>query len=415
MSERKHVAALDFDASTIGAHPGECPLRYASVAVKEVSCVTPLRIGICRPGAPCRSEGFCANTGIYIVDPAGSRVVTQAENFCAKGDVACRLTGLTVLPDGGYCYGTHNIVMNLEQKSDMIACSSGGARYEHYMRVMGGYVTGLTYGPDGKVWYAESEFNGIGRLAVMDVTSSSTSYSTSKTQLGLGVLAPGPGNTVWFTALHANKIGRITTFGSITEYDIPTANAQPAGIIAGPNDGKMWFTEFNVDKVASLTMPLPQVVEFYNANLDNYFIHANAAEQAAIDSGSAGPGWIHTGNSFASGGPIAVCRFYGSIAPGPNSHFYTSDANECAQLKQIQATTPATQKRWNFESNDFQTTPTTNASCPPGLVPVYRAYNNGFSRGIDSNDRITSSAAGIAAVVSKGWSSEGVVMCAPSQ
>ena len=104
---------------------------------------------------------------------------------------------------------------------------------------------------------------------------------------------------------------------------------------------------------------------------------------------------------------------YDSISPGPNSHFYTADANECAQLKQIQATTPATQKRWNFESNDFQTTPSTKKTCPANLLPIYRAYSNGFSRGVDSNHRITPSQAAIAAVVARGWSSEGVVMCAP--
>ena len=32
------------------------------------------------------------------------------------------------------------------------------------------------------------------------------------------------------------------------------------------------------------------------------------------------------------------------LSPGPNSHFYTADAAECAYLKQLQASTPATQQ-----------------------------------------------------------------------
>lgn len=99
------------------------------------------------------------------------------------------------------------------------------------------------------------------------------------------------------------------------------------------------------------------VVEFYNTNLDNYFITADANEAAQIDGGSAGPGWIRTGDTFESGGSTPVCRFYGSQSPGPNSHFYTVDASECEGLKQQQATTPATEKRWNFESLDFVSTP----------------------------------------------------------
>jgi hypothetical protein len=155
------------------------------------------------------------------------------------------------------------------------------------------------------------------------------------------------------------------------------------------------------------------VVEFYNTILDHYFITADANEVAAIDNGSAGPGWNRTGDSFKAGGDTFVCRFYGSLSPGPNSHFYTADADECALLKHLQASTPATERRWNFESNDFSTTTPVNRVCPAGLVPVYRAYNNGLARNIDSDHRITSNAAAIQAVVTRGWIDEGVVMCAP--
>jgi hypothetical protein len=141
------------------------------------------------------------------------------------------------------------------------------------------------------------------------------------------------------------------------------------------------------------------VIEFYNPDLNNYFITADPVEQAFVDSGAVGR-WQRTGNSFAAGGPREVCRFYGngSINPatgtfyGPNSHFYTADLDECAQLKTLYSPTA---KSWKFESNDFLTTPAANGTCPAGLSPVYRAYNNGFTRGIDSNHRITSNHAPI--------------------
>lgn len=163
------------------------------------------------------------------------------------------------------------------------------------------------------------------------------------------------------------------------------------------------------------------VVEFYNTSLDHYFITADAGEAAAIDGGSAGPGWSRTGYYFLSGGSTAACRFYGSQSPGPNSHFYTVDESECQALKdqQIPAGDPSklTVKGWNFESLDFVSTPPVtggvNGTCPAGTQPVYRAYNNGFARNIDSNHRITSSLAAINEVVARGWVDEGVVMCAP--
>ena len=168
--------------------------------------------------------------------------------------------------------------------------------------------------------------------------------------------------------------------------------------------------------VAALALAAPlafaaDVVEFYNAGLDNYFITADPNEAAAVDKGGAGPGWARTGEKFGSMGITPVCRFYGSIVPGPNSHFYTALQSECDQLKEIQATTSAAQKRWNFESLDFFTSSPKGGVCPTNTVPVYRAYNNGFSRGIDSNHRITSNAAAIQQVVSRGWINEGVVMC----
>ncbi len=83
-------------------------------------------------------------------------------------------------------------------------------------------------------------------------------------------------------------------------------------------------------------------------------------------------------------------------------------------LRALQASTPATQQRLNFESLDFTTTPAVNGTCVAGTIPVYRAYNNGAARGIDGNHRFTTSASSIAQVVARGWVNEGVVMCAPS-
>jgi len=162
--------------------------------------------------------------------------------------------------------------------------------------------------------------------------------------------------------------------------------------------------------------PLPIVVEFYEPELDNYFLTADPAEQAFVDSGAVGR-WLRTGGAFRSGGPQQVCRFFGntSIDPasgrpfGPNSHFYTADPPECDWLKSIYT---ASAPSWKFESMDFGTTLPSNRACPAGTVPVYRAYNNGAARGIDSNHRITTNRTAIDQVVGRGWIDEGIVMCA---
>ncbi len=155
------------------------------------------------------------------------------------------------------------------------------------------------------------------------------------------------------------------------------------------------------------------VVEFHNTALDQYFITASPAEVDAIDAGSAGPGWSRTGLTFKPGGDTTVCRFYGSISPGPNSHFYSAFADECNDLLQRAATTPATQPRWNSEGTAFSTRLPFNGGCGAGTVPVYRAYNDGFHRSRASNHRFSTHAAAMQEVLARGWIYEGVAMCAP--
>jgi hypothetical protein len=156
-----------------------------------------------------------------------------------------------------------------------------------------------------------------------------------------------------------------------------------------------------------------EVIEFYHSGLDHYFMTADPNEAAGLVGNSA-LGWVRTGNTFKSGGSTPVCRFYGSMTPGPNSHFYTLAGAECDSLKQLQANTPATEKRWNFESLDFSSTPAIDGTCESGTIPVYRAYNAGYAKGVDSNHRMVRKVSAIQEVVNRGWVSEGVVMCAPA-
>src|SRR5260370_125325 len=55
-------------------------------------------------------------------------------------------------------------------------------------------------------------------------------------------ITAGPDGALWLFDCAANKTGRTTTAGVITEFPIPTANSQPRAITAGP-DGALWFTE----------------------------------------------------------------------------------------------------------------------------------------------------------------------------
>src|SRR5262249_20513604 len=53
----------------------------------------------------------------------------------------------------------------------------------------------------------------------------------------------GPDGNLWFTEADANRIGRITPTGVVTQFSAGiTPNSQPAQITARP-DGKLWVTQ----------------------------------------------------------------------------------------------------------------------------------------------------------------------------
>jgi len=166
--------------------------------------------------------------------------------------------------------------------------------------------------------------------------------------------------------------------------------------------------------------PTVVVHEFHNAKLDRYFRTANANEAAGLR-GNAASGESDTGKPFlaypANDYPknaVPVCRFYGSVAPGPNGHFYTADAAECDRLKQLQRTAPAGEKRWNFEEIAFAVRLPNGDACPSDApVAVYRAYNDGFAKGKDSNHRFVTDPTLYQQMVDKGWKGEKIVMCTP--
>lgn len=155
--------------------------------------------------------------------------------------------------------------------------------------------------------------------------------------------------------------------------------------------------------------------EYFNRDLNHYFVTADPAESANVESGGAGPGWARTfalggvWRDVAAAGLQPVCRFYGNTAlgsdgrrRGPNSHFYTVDPVECAAVKKDAG--------WIFEGIVFEAVPAEDGACPPPLTPVYRNYNGRF-RENDSNHRYTTNPAIVEIMRAQGWASEGVVFC----
>jgi serine protease len=198
---------------------------------------------------------------------------------------------------------------------------------------------------------------------------------------------------------------------------IPATAQSVYNIAIRASDGQLFYSDPNAGEIgvinpAFATAPDTTVFEFHNSILNHYFITANVEEANAIDVGSAGPGWSRTGQTFKAwlAGPIPqasrVCRFYGTPGRGPNSHFFTISAEECAAVR--------LDPGWTLEDAGRFWLVAPAGSCPSFTQKVLRVYNNRFSFN-DSNHRYMTDAALYNQMIALGGTGEGVVFCAPRE
>lgn len=148
--------------------------------------------------------------------------------------------GMTVGPDGAIWLA----------ETDRIGRLTTSGSYSNFP-VENYYPTGIAAGADGNLWFAALNAQGnasiIGRVTP---TGTMTTYPLSSivTALAINPIAAGPDGAIWFTIFaaagsDAPAIGRISTTGNITTYSIPSAayDFSESSIAASP-DGGLWFT-----------------------------------------------------------------------------------------------------------------------------------------------------------------------------
>ena len=107
------------------------------------------------------------------------------------------------------------------------------------------YLSSITEGPDGNLWFTDLGAEKIGRITPTGVTSE---FDLSHASYPDGITA-GPDGNLWFTA-YGNTVGRITLSGAITIFRIAQSSGSIIGITAGP-DGNLWFLDGEGNHLAS--------------------------------------------------------------------------------------------------------------------------------------------------------------------
>jgi len=243
-----------------------------------------------------------------------------------------------------------------------------------------------------------------------------------------GFLMPGPD----FADVTATVTGNVVTvtarFAATGAVSIATRTVD-----LGPLPAGRYVVDYASDATANPALHrasmafsvadggLTTAVEYYNAARDHYFITADTAEMALLDTGITA-GWVRTGETFKvmfgeamQSVAKPVCRFYGLPAAGLDSHFFAASFMECVTVIDRW---PA---QWQLETTDaFAVVAEAPVSfCPTGSQPLYRLYNDRA----DANHRYTTSMATRDAMIARGWipegssltntSRDGIAMCVP--
>lgn len=111
---------------------------------------------------------------------------------------------------------------------------------------------GIAVGSDGRMWITRDDDPQAPAIAACTPWGSSCEHYALPTWSKAFYIAAGADGNLWYTDGWGNRIGRLTTAGTLTEFPVPTPGAGVYGICAG-SDGNVWFTEYYAGKVGRIT------------------------------------------------------------------------------------------------------------------------------------------------------------------
>jgi virginiamycin B lyase len=213
-----------------------------------------------------------------------------AENFHSP-------SGITVGPDNA-------LWMTEPYGNEIVRMTTTGQVHEFTTGISpGAFPVNITTGPDGNLWFTEPGINSVGRITPQ---GSVTEFTVGiQPNAALDAITTGPDGALWFTedGNHiANRIGRITTDGTVSEYAIPSYDHSDLSITAG-TDGNVWFTENGAGNIGKVDLVDFEARLAFSAS--SYSVNENAGTMTVIvnrGGDTSGTVSVH----FATGGGTAL-------------------------------------------------------------------------------------------------------------
>ena len=124
-----------------------------------------------------------------------------------------------------------------------------------------GAPSGITVASDGTPWFTEAAAAKVGRITASGQVQELPLPTTTSNPMGMPnassnptAIVAGANGSAWFVETSADKVGRVTPSGTITEVDLPgrdSVHANPEGLAIGA-DGAVWVTEVLTDRIARI-------------------------------------------------------------------------------------------------------------------------------------------------------------------
>lgn len=181
--------------------------------------------------------------------------------------------------------------------------TAGGSNTEKATTTGSAAPLDLCLGPDGNMWvtYNASGSTKIGKFDT--ALSTCTEYTVNGRPAGICAA----GGYLWVTEGTDNKIARVDTAGTVTEYAYPTASSSLLFIATG-GDGRVWFgaNRSGANSVGAMVATTATTIRVVNGLLDADDFTSSGANDAVFSAGSVTGG----GLSVASAVPYRVNRPY---------------------------------------------------------------------------------------------------------
>src|SRR2546423_404168 len=144
-------------------------------------------------------------------------------------------------PDGNLWFVESNA-------SSIARITAGGVITEFLTPTPNSTPLRIVTGPDGNLWFTEADGIRVGKITVSGAISE---FPVSSVPGGLHGIAAGSDGNLWATDDFGQRIWRISVSGETTPFSLPNAG-NPVGITAGP-DGNLWFTELFGNRIGKIT------------------------------------------------------------------------------------------------------------------------------------------------------------------